>query len=77
MLKHICLRLINLNPITRICVPGSLQLVEYPSEGFQYRLMFVLLANLIGVFAWDRLMLMIFAPHVLKASMAATRPEVN
>jgi hypothetical protein len=52
-------------------------LVEYPSEGFQYRLMFVLLANLIGVFAWDRLMLMIFAPHVLKASMAATRPEVN
>lgn len=55
----------------------SLQLVEYPSEGFQYRLMFVLLANVIGVFVWDRLMLAIFAPHVLRASIAATRPEVR
>lgn len=55
----------------------SLQLVEYPSEGFQNKLLLILVANVAGVFIWDRLMLALFAPHVLKASLQATRREVS
>ena len=48
-----------------------LQLVEYPTEEYGTTLLYILIFDVVGSFVWDRLMLLLFAPHIFKASMQA------
>eukprot|EP00051_Salpingoeca_urceolata_P028599 m.487572 g.487572 ORF g.487572 m.487572 type:complete len:1322 (-) comp25148_c0_seq1:70-4035(-) len=48
------------------------QLVEYPSDSYRQMFMGMLIVNVVGTLLWDRLVLGLFAPHILKASLAGT-----
>jgi hypothetical protein len=52
-------------------------LVEYPSEGFRQTLMLLLGADVVGTFLWDRFMLALFAPAILRAGFANTSLSVR
>eukprot|EP01147_Barroeca_monosierra_P010353 gene10353-2488_t len=55
-----------------------LELVEYPSEGFRQNFCILLVVNVLATFLWDRLMLFIFARHVLVAGLRSiTKADIR
>ena len=54
------------------------QLVPFPSDAFQNKIMLILIVNAIGTFVWDRFMMAMFSPEILRAVMASvTRRDVQ
>merc|ERR1712146_488225 len=52
-----------------------LKLVPFPETDFRNRILFVLAADIGCSFFWDRFMMLLFAPKVLKASLATFTPK--
>lgn len=46
-----------------------------PGDAFRWSVLRTLAASTLGAFAWDRACLAVFAPHVLRAALAASRPD--
>lgn len=49
-----------------------LQLEPFPDDAFRNAIMLVLVLDIVAAFLWDRLMLLIFAPKILWASVEGT-----
>lgn len=49
-----------------------LQLEPFPDNSFRNAMMIVLVLDIVAAFLWDRLMLLIFAPKILWASVEGT-----
>lgn len=49
-----------------------LQLEPFPDDGFRNAMMLVLVLDIVAAFLWDRLMLLVFAPKILWASVEGT-----
>lgn len=49
-----------------------LQLEPFPDNSFRNAMMLVLVLDIVAAFLWDRLMLLIFAPKILWASVEGT-----
>eukprot|EP00903_Cladosiphon_okamuranus_P009432 g8993.t1 len=49
-----------------------LQLEPFPDDGFRNAIMLVLVLDIVAAFLWDRLMLLVFAPKILWASVEGT-----
>lgn len=49
-----------------------LQLEPFPDDAFRNAIMLVLVLDIVAAFVWDRLMLLIFAPKILWASVEGT-----
>eukprot|EP00752_Nemacystus_decipiens_P010629 g9467.t1 len=49
-----------------------LQLEPFPDDAFRNAIMLVLMLDIVAAFLWDRLMLLIFAPKILWASVEGT-----
>lgn len=61
--------------ICRPCSPQLnkwLQLEPFPDDGFRNAILLVLVLDIVAAFFWDRLMLLVFAPKILWASVAGT-----
>lgn len=58
-----------------LCLPQLnkwLQLEPFPDDGFRNAIMLVLVLDIVAAFIWDRLMLLVFAPKILWASVEGT-----
>jgi len=53
----------------------ALKLVSMPNDDFRWRVLQLLALSTVGAFVWDRLCLLIFAPKVFRAALAASRPD--
>lgn len=49
-----------------------LQLEPFPDNSFRNAIMLVLVLDIVAAFLWDRLMLLVFAPRILWASVEGT-----
>lgn len=46
-----------------------IQLAPFPDDAFRYKVVFLVVATILGTFAWDRLCVFLFAPKVYAATM--------
>ena len=53
----------------------ALKLVSMPNDDFRWRVLQLLAISTAGAFLWDRLCLLVFAPKVFRAALAASRPD--
>lgn len=53
----------------------ALKLVSMPNDDFRWRVLQLLAISTAGAFVWDRLCLLVFAPKVFRAALAASRPD--
>lgn len=58
--------------IARTQLNKWLQLEPFPDNSFRNAMMVVLVLDIVAAFLWDRLMLLIFAPKILWASVEGT-----
>lgn len=58
--------------ITLVQLNKWLQLEPFPDDAFRNAIMLVLVLDIVAAFMWDRLMLLVFAPKILWASVEGT-----
>jgi manganese-transporting P-type ATPase len=46
-----------------------IQLAPFPDDAYRYKVVFLVIATILGTFLWDRLCVAVFAPKVFAASM--------